>query len=530
MNRIAKQLPLFVVCIYLLTFISCNKMPQRSYWPTDEWKTARAESVGMDSQKIAGALSTYTMKNLGLHSLLVIRNGFVVVEGYGYPYTKDTLHNINSVTKSFTSSLYGIALEKGLVASIDSPMLNSFPKRLETEQDERKRKMTIQDILTMRTGLNWNEDGGGNIESSFSRMLAAEDCLSFILDTPMLTDSGKTFDYNTGASHILTALLEDKTGGLERFARQSLFSPLGIHTLHWKKDPQGIPMGGYGLSLTSRDMAKLGFLYLNKGLWDGKQIIPRSWVEEAVKAHTATPGSFSPGYFYGYQWWISPDKKTYIAQGYGGQNIFVNPELDLIIVTTAALNYRRLNDYYTLITQEIPASCVSAGKIPKNKEGEQALDSLLAAWASPPPAQAIRLPSAFAQNTDTVFVFDTNEQDLQSITITLNSEKGIIIRQTYQSKRGEQGITECIGSLGGEYRLSRSVMNEARYQFGDTPIQTACRLIESGDEQTLLMEIVPLGIVEGPFLDRFSVENQEITFTRINQANRRSVTLKGRKT
>ena len=289
-------------------------------------------------------------------------------------------------------------------------------------------------------------------------------------------------------------------------------------------------MGGYGLSLTSRDMAKLGFLYLNKGLWDGKQIIPRSWVEEAVKAHTATPGSFSPGYFYGYQWWISPDKKTYIAQGYGGQNIFVNPDLDLIIVTTAALNYRRLNDYYTLITQEIPASCVSAGKIPENKEGEEALDSLLAAWASPPPAQAIRLPSAFAQNTDTTFVFDTNEQDLQSLTITLDSEKGIIIRQTYQSKRGEQGITECIGSLGGEYRLSRSVMNEARYQFGDTPIQTACRLIESGDEQTLLMEIVPLGIVEGPFLDRFSVENQEITFTRVNQANRRSVTIKGRKT
>ena len=329
-----------IICVLGLALIGCGGAPaapaqvgistteqeQNLYWPTSGWRTATPEQQGMDSRLLDQMLAAVKRQNLNLHSLLVIRHGYLVSETYFGNYGPETQHELYSCTKSFVSTLIGIALDQGYIERLDQPVIGFFPERTFQNVDARKADMSLEDVLTMRTGLDWQE-GDPEIQALYR----SPDWLANVLGRPMIADPGREFNYCSGCSHILAAVLQKTNGDLLAFARTSLFDPLGIGSVRWETGSNSIPIGGWGLQLTPRDMAKLGYLFLHEGQWDGQQIVSESWVKAAVQSHTATGGDLG----YGFQWWTYPLYKAYTALGLYGQTIFVIPEDDLVVVTTA---------------------------------------------------------------------------------------------------------------------------------------------------------------------------------------------------
>ena len=303
-----------------------------SYWPTAGWRTSSPEAQGIDSGKLAQLMQAIQQEQLNLHSLLIIRNGYIVSESYFPPFTAETNHEVYSVTKSVVATLVGIAIDNRSIDEVSQPVVSFFRDYTFQHPDARKDAMRLEDLLTMRSGLDWREE-----DSTFRAIYQSRDWVQFMLDIPMHEQPGQGFRYCSGCSHLLSAILQQRTGTNARdFAQQVLFEPIGIKSATWEQDPQGMPIGGWGLQLTPRDMAKLGYLYLHNGAWDGQQLVSAAWVKAATQSHTETDSTLGLGY--GYQWWTYPRLNAYAALGRYGQTIFVVPDLQLVIVTTAGLD------------------------------------------------------------------------------------------------------------------------------------------------------------------------------------------------
>jgi CubicO group peptidase (beta-lactamase class C family) len=190
--------------------------------------------------------------------------------------------------------------------------------------------MKIEDLLTMRSGLDWVE-----ADATYNELYtSSRDWVKFVLDLPMSSDPGTKFLYSSGNSIVLAAIIQRASGkDLYQFAKQNLFDPIGIRDPRWDRDPSGLPIGGWGLQLTPREMAKLGYLYLHDGAWDGKQVVPASWVRASTTPHITTTERLN----YGYQWWIDATIPLYAALGRFGQSISVVAERDLVVVFTGAM-------------------------------------------------------------------------------------------------------------------------------------------------------------------------------------------------
>ncbi len=345
----------FRFCLLCTLFIACARPMQPAgqptlpgqanasaeYWPTKGWRTSSPEAQGMDGSKLAQMLEDIKQRNLSLHSLLVMRNGYIVSETYYGTYRQDTKHELYSCTKSFIATLVGIALDKGQIDGMNHPVLGYFTGRSFGNADSRKEAMTLEHLLTMTSGLAWVEG-----DATYRAMYMSRDWVQYVLDEPMREAPGSQFNYCSGCSHVLSAIVQQQTGmNASDYARRELFAPLGIE-FAWERDAQGIPIGGWGLQLTPRDMAKLGYLYLHDGVWEGKQIVSTAWVRAATQKHTATDDDRG----YGYQWWTYPSLEAYAALGRYGQTILVMPRLNLVIVTTAEMNdhteiLRLIEDY-----------------------------------------------------------------------------------------------------------------------------------------------------------------------------------------
>jgi CubicO group peptidase (beta-lactamase class C family) len=322
---------------------SSDQTSTSTYWPTQGWRTSTPEAQSMDSQKLTLMLETVKQQKLSLHSFLVIRNGYIVSETYFQFYNENTKHELYSCTKSVIATLVGIASDQGSIDRLSHPVLDFFPERAVENRDARKEAMTVEDLLTMRSGLDWQEG-----DPIYRAMYQSRDWVKFVLGKPMKEQPGSQFNYCSGCSHVLSAVIQQKTGmNTQDFAQQKLFAPLGISSLNWGRDSQGIPIGGWGLQITPRDMAKLSYLYLHNGMWDGQQIVSAEWIKTATQKHTATDGKLG----YGYQWWIYPSFGAYTALGRSGQTIFVVPDLNLIIVTTADVGGH--DEIFKLIAQYI---------------------------------------------------------------------------------------------------------------------------------------------------------------------------------
>lgn len=335
---------ILIICTIISSFLSCNSSNEIT--PPDEQIILPGTGErGFNTAKLNELINAIREGKdyPGIHSLLILRDSNLVVEEYFAGYNKNTLHTLQSVTKSVTSALIGIALEQGVIQSLDQKVLSFFMDLGTIENlDDRKNAMTLEDILTMRTGTDYNEQGQGSPHYQLNALLYGWD--KFYLNRPMISEPGTRFQYDSGGVILLSSILKNLTGmHADEFADNYLFNHLGISNLRWYKNRENHPHTGGGLNLTPLDMAKFGLLFLNKGKWRGNQVIPAKWVEDSFKMHVTFGGgnqSYIKGY--GYLWWIlQPDpggdqnQNIAAARGAYGQHIFVVPEHNIVVVVTA---------------------------------------------------------------------------------------------------------------------------------------------------------------------------------------------------
>jgi CubicO group peptidase (beta-lactamase class C family) len=321
---------LVVVCLLLSTGAAqAVEPPERDYWPTKGWRISTPNTEGMDEAQLLKAIPYIIQNNLDIRSLLVVKNGYLVFENYYAQGMPDKYTTVHSVTKSITSALIGIAHHQGILPDLDQGLGELLPRYFKDGVYPQKADITLRHLLTMSSGVQ-------PVKTKFkNRMMIwynSEDRVKFFRDLPMMHPPGSTFNYCNASSHLLSVILTKKSGmSTEEFAQKHLFNPLGIKPFFWPRDNQGYTHGSGGVQLTARQMAKFGFLYLNKGMWDGKQVVPKKWVAES------TSGLVQPDrrYQYGYLWWVRPaaGHPSFRAWGHGGQFIVVVPDLDLVIVT-----------------------------------------------------------------------------------------------------------------------------------------------------------------------------------------------------
>ena len=326
----------------------------------------------MDSELLVATFDYIAEQDAEVHSVLIVRNGYLVTEAYFHPYRQSRKHFIRSCTKSFLSALVGIAIEEEYL-NLDDKVLDFFPDRDIANEDPRKRAMTVEHLLLMRSGLDWPESSVsyGSADNVLWQMMDSQDWVQFVLDRPMATEPGATFNYSTGDPQLLAAVLEEATGmSTRKFARTHLFEPLGVSSDHWdwRSAPEGVAFGGGGLNITPRAMAKFGYLYLEGGAWNGRQIVPADWVEASV----ADP-------HYGYQWWRLSNG-GYAALGYGGQRIVVVPDLEIVVVITG--EFSGTTSRYLADTFIVPAA-KSSEPLPENPEGVALLEFRIDEVAQP---------------------------------------------------------------------------------------------------------------------------------------------------
>ena len=268
------------------------------------------------------------------------------------------LHVNYSVTKSITSCLMGMLVDTGSISSVENSIKNYFPQYQDLNNfHEWKDEISINHILQMKAGFQWDEitSNYGTPSNSTSLMINSSDWLKHVLDQPMSHEPGTEYNYNSGCTVLMSGIIQNLTGqSAEEYAKNSLFKPLGITDYDWQRGPNNLTNTGFGLSLKPRDMVKFGQLYLNNGLWNGKQIISQDWIEKSFQPYT----TFSNGNGYGYQWKMfrynfgSNESLVTYANGHGNQYIFVVKELNMVIAITSE-NFNRgpsfineiLNDY-----------------------------------------------------------------------------------------------------------------------------------------------------------------------------------------
>jgi CubicO group peptidase (beta-lactamase class C family) len=288
----------------------------------------------MDSRRLAEAVGFLNAHrdDYRVHRMVVLRHGCVVLDACFYPFSRGQRHDLASVTKSFTSTLVGIAIDLGYIAGVDEPILDFFPDRTIANLDDRKRRITIEHLLTMRSGLDCD---AASFEETLQEMQQSPDWVQFVLDLPMVAEPGERRMYCSPGVHLLSATLEQATGmRTVELARSYLFEPLDIDSHLWRADPGGTARGWGDLHLGTLDMAKLGQLFLDDGLYSGRQVVSSSWVRQATAADGAPyPDGWLDDDGYGFLWWST--SRSFSAQGRGGQLVFVFPDEDLVLALNA---------------------------------------------------------------------------------------------------------------------------------------------------------------------------------------------------
>ena len=319
---------------------TAGAVPQKA--PAWDWPTAKPDEQGLDGAALAALVADIGLGDLlpRLHYLVIIRHGRLVLEENFHGWGPGKVHTLQSVSKSFTSALVGIAIARGEFKGVDEKVLDFFPDMKDIANlDERKKAMRLEDILTMRTGTDYNENRRRPPRTGrLIRLTKGWD--KFYLDRPMIQAPGTGFQYDSGGVILISAMLKRRTGlHAKEYALEHLFKPLGIEKFFWVGNAEGHTHTGGGLNLSARDAAKLGQLYLNKGRWGDVQVVPENWVRESFKMRVDLTQPGQPPSGYGYLWWIwAPDPRgktgeyIYAARGRFGQYVIVVPEHDMVVV------------------------------------------------------------------------------------------------------------------------------------------------------------------------------------------------------
>jgi CubicO group peptidase (beta-lactamase class C family) len=396
---------------------------------------ATPESQGVSSQALLAFIEALDAEVDTMNSVIVVRHGQVIAEGWWTPFAADTPHQMFSLTKSFTSTAVGLAQAEGKL-SIDDPVLKYFPDATPAAGNDFQKGMRIRDLLSMSTG--------HRTEPSFQ---GSTTWTKTFFEHPVLHKPGTIFLYNTPASYILSAIVQKATGQKESDYLQSrLFTPLGIGTPRWETSPEGISIGGYGLWLRTEDIARFGQLYLQKGQWNGKQVVPADWVTAATTRQTSNGSSPTSDWDqgYGYQFWRSRNK-SFRGDGAHGQFCMVLPDQDTVVAMTSGT--RNMQGVMNVVWEKLlPA--LGAAKLPENLAAKQALTDRLAKLTVKPISGTLR-PASGAVIFDKPYKVPANDQGVEAITIVRGDGGDSTL------KLKVKGTERAIGLKQGEWQTGR---------------------------------------------------------------------------
>ncbi len=439
------------------------RVAEPDYWPTTGWRTSAPEAQGYSSKQLAEGLRGLEEKGIGVDSVLIVHNGYVVLDAHFAPYDGTFPHNLASVTKSVMTTLIGIAVDQRKI-DLDRTMVSYFPGRSIANLDERKARLTVRHLVSMRNGLQSGCLPGD--EPTVAAMRAEPDWVQAALDRPMVSEPGTAFCYDSPGMHILSAILQQATGmtALE-FAEENLFGPLGIQDAIWDVDPQGYSRGWGDLYLTPESAAKIGYLWLHHGQWNGKQVVPDAWVVSSVHAHS-TPVDHDYGY--GYGWWVN--NSHYFAAGRGGQEIRVYPTFNTVMVITGGgYEYSDIEGFL------IPSLLLSVLPRPANPQAQAALQATLAEIQQDEAVlAALPTPQIAAEVSGRGYECDPNPAGIESARFDFADPSVAILHQRTLG----QDISWPIG-LDGHYRVLQPG-GDALIGYWDDP-------------QTFHMEIFDIG-------------------------------------
>lgn len=380
-----------------------------------------------------------------VHSVQLLRKGRLVLDAYFHPYHDGMRHDVASVTKSIMSTLVGLAIDKGHLRNTQQPVLSFFSDRPQAGVDARKSKLRIEDLLTMRAG--WDCGFEPN-EMRLMEMRRTGDWTQFMLDLPMLAEPGTRWAYCSGNCHVLSAILTKVTGtNALAFARRELFEPLGIRDVAWPADRQGNNHGWGDLQLHPRDMAKIGQLFLQRGRWGERQIVSKSWIRAATRAHVARTGAEDQ---YGYFWWV-PGRQypgVFEAIGRGGQRITVWPAKEVVLVYTGGgFN----NDD---LTKFILKALKSDKALPPNPKASARLREVIhAAKQTPAPRPVPELPALAARVSGRIYKLTANSLDFSSLVLQFSDKAEAALGLT---RLGQE--LNCAVGLDGVLRFSTDTL------------------------------------------------------------------------
>ncbi len=388
------------------------------------------EAQGVDSRGLIRAIRRVRDEPVNLHSLIMIRNGRVIMELYLPPYDRDTLHNVKSVTKSIMSALVGIALKEGILDNLDRAVLDYFPEYVTGDMDRRTAAITLRHLLTMTSGLDLDENG-----PIMNGIFASDDWIGATFARPMSEDPGRRFLYCTALTHVMSGVLS-RAGGksLLELCDQYIFGPLGINGVQWRQDPHGHYFGGSELFMSPRDMAKIGQLFLNRGQWNGKQVVPAEWVRESTRDNM-TGIEADDGYGY---WWlrIPLDESGYRAAGWGGQRICVFPRWNMVVVATSSDP-----DGLTKLFEALDTSSIGHAPLAPNPSAQRDLEALVADIEEPAPQPVPDLPGLATEISGHVYTLESTDGPLPYENIAFDFT-------------GPDGAGITLGTDEGTYRLA----------------------------------------------------------------------------
>jgi hypothetical protein len=427
----------------------CAQEGEPTYWPTEGWRTSTPEEQGMSSETLVKMLEWLEKQDLTFHNLLVIRRGYVVLDASTYPFKTSQPHWMSGVACSTVSALTGIAIDQGHIKSVDQSIWDFFSKEATANMDAKKEAITVAHLLTGTSGLGLGQD---------MYKLTADDqsWVQYMLDQPMTFAPGQAFQFSDGYPHLVSAIISKATGqSAFKFAQSNLFGPLGMTNTTWWADPQGVSEGCDGVAWSAYDLAKLGYLYLHHGEWDGQQIISPGWIETST---SPLVDIHYPPTFLGYLWANSQcgprnGYSCYAASGVG-ISLWVIPDLDLIMVATGAYTDVRP----LMVGIYVVPAAQSDSPLPPNPAAQEKLQAQVDAFANPVPAAVPAPPDIQAQISGQTYALEENKLGWTSFVISFGDQEALITVEV-QGRRLELPV-----GLDGVFRVSSAGLP------GDVPL------------------------------------------------------------
>ncbi len=433
---------LIVLLIIIIFNFNCTSQnpSDNEQKPTKEtfWETSTPEEQGFKSSLFVDMLKDIQDNELRIRSLLIIRNGHLILESYSHPYDRSITHDVKSVSKSIISSLVGIALRENMIKNLDRNVYDFFPEYATIP----RRDINLIHLLMMASGLELDENG-----PVMEKIMSQKDLIAATLTQPFIEEAGERFNYCTLNTHVLSGVFTKASGiGLKTFGEQYLFEPLEIKNVYWQKDEQGYYFGGDKLWLTPLDMAKFGYLFLKKGKWQKKQIIPEDWVMESTKNKFK---NFSDsGYSgYGYGWWLNKDG-SYHARGFGGQIISIYPQWNMVVVFTGADN----DQWQTLINKYILPSIRDDFPLPHDLTNQKQLKKMIRELKDPEPQDHDPLPEIAKKISGKKYILKKNDLNFSNLTLWFEEEDECRLSIHY-----DQNDLDMAVGMDNLYRLSKGM-------------------------------------------------------------------------